>query len=97
MLRTYKIYNISLSSSAAASKMVSFSSYPGFLVSTDDFYLTDAGLWIAETTNDILNASLYSKVVPQSLLSWIRTIVANRMATNGKDWTNIFAKYNSGT
>ena len=32
-----------------------------------------------------------------SLLSWIRVIVANRMADDGAAWSEIFARFNSGT
>lgn len=97
MSRIYKIYDIELSDTSSNSKLVSFSAYPGFLVSSDDFYLTDAGLWVSETTNSIYNRTLYNQVQPQSLLSWIRTAVANRMATSGQEWMTIFSKFNSGT
>jgi hypothetical protein len=30
-------------------------------------------------------------------MSWIRAVVANRMAVNGSEWTRIFALHNSGT
>jgi len=50
-----------------------------------------------ETTNGIYNNTLYDYVTPYCLLTWQRVIVANRMATNGQDWTQIFAKENSGT
>jgi hypothetical protein len=50
-----------------------------------------------ETTNDVLNGSLFQYVTQQSLLSWMRVMLANRMASDGKTWTSIFARYNSGT
>lgn len=31
------------------------------------------------------------------LQEWIRTIVANRVATDGKSWSNYFSMHNSGT
>jgi len=67
------------------------------LLSIDDFYLLSSGLVVTETTNNIFNESLYVHVTTETVLSWIRTIVANRMATSGSEWTQIFAKYNSGT
>jgi len=36
-------------------------------------------------------------VKPSSVLEWVRSIVANRLATSGSEWAYIFAKYNSGT
>jgi len=97
LLRTYNIYNFGLRSEGAKAKNVSFSSYPAYLGSVDDFYITSAHLSVIETTNGIFNTSLYKYITKQSVLSWIRVIVANRMATDGKAWTEIFAKYNSGT
>lgn len=41
MERIYKQYNIPLHNPSVTSHKVSFSSYPGTLVSTDDFYLLD--------------------------------------------------------
>jgi hypothetical protein len=35
--------------------------------------------------------------VAQSLLSWQRVRASNGLARNGRDWTQIFAQYNSGT
>ncbi|KAF0978251.1 hypothetical protein FDP41_002766 [Naegleria fowleri] len=95
MLRVYKHYRINFKNVPA--KLVSFSSAPGWLVSVDDFYITSAGLVITETSNNIFNLTLYQKTTPETLLYWIRNIVANRLATSAKEWTDIFAKYNSGT
>jgi hypothetical protein len=97
MLRTYKTYNFSFSNPSTKSKVVSFSSYPAVLSSVDDYYITDQKLMVTETTNGFYNNSLYNLIVPESILSWIRAIVANRMTADGQSWTQIFAKYNSGT
>jgi hypothetical protein len=59
--------------------------------------MMDSQLVSQETTNNVYNASLYSAVTPQTVLVWMRVIVANRMANSGSEWTSIFAKYNSGT
>jgi len=97
MLRTYKIYTFNLHSTHAVAKTVSFSSYPAYLNSVDDFYITSAGLSVIETTNGIFDNSVYDSISPESVFCWIRAIVANRMARDGKSWTEIFTKYNSGT
>jgi hypothetical protein len=53
---------------------------------------------VVETTISLLNFSLYEAVDPSSqVLSWIRTMIANRMASNGEEWTTIYSNYNSGT
>ncbi|KAB0351164.1 hypothetical protein FD754_016021 [Muntiacus muntjak] len=68
-----------------------------FLESLDDFYLLSSGLVLLQTTNSVYNKSLLQHVVPQSLLAWQRVRVANMMANNGKQWAEVFSKFNSGT
>ena len=51
-----------------------------------------------ETTIGNGNADLWKYVTPEnSVLEGIRNMVANRMAKSGKEWTDIFSRYNSGT
>ncbi|KAM7298757.1 putative phospholipase B-like 2 [Ixodes scapularis] len=51
-----------------------------------------------ETTIDNNNDELWKKVTPiDTVPTSIRNMVASRLAITGKDWTNIFAKFNSGT
>jgi len=76
---------------------MSFSSYPGCLSSIDDWYVMDSGLAVVETTNDIYNKTLYSRLSPETLLSWQRVRIANALGSTAKQWTEIFAEYNSGT
>jgi len=97
MNRIYKNYFFDLSSPFIAAKKLSFSSYPGAIVSIDDFYILSSGITMLETTNGIFNNSLYDLVTPKSLLAWHRVSLANRMATTGKEWADIFSQYNSGT
>jgi len=96
MVRVFKTYNLSISVDQS-SQVVMFSGYPGSLSSVDDYYQMDTKLVVMETTNGIMNNSLYSAVTPNSVLSWIRAIVSNKMASNGKEWVSIFSNYNSGT
>ncbi len=113
MLRIAKSYTLPLSNPSTQSKSVIFSSYPGFLVSLDDFYITDKcalrlatiarvpcvsclahsfsaivtratharELVVIETSLSVFNESLYTIVRgnTQVLLSWQRTMLANRM------------------
>lgn len=51
-----------------------------------------------ETTIGNSNPSLWEFVQPTgAVMEWLRNIVANRLATTGKGWAEIFSKYNSGT
>jgi hypothetical protein len=76
---------------------VAFSSYPGTIVSVDDWYQTSAGLVVTETTIENNNNSLYDLVVPQTVLYWTRNMVANRMSSSGSQWASTFLEHNSGT
>ena len=68
----------------------------GFLESLDDFYLLSSGLVLLQTTNSVYNKTLLQHVAPQSLLAWQRVRAANMMANSGKQWADVFSKYNSG-
>ena len=50
MIRIMKNYDTPLHDAAVAAKRVSFSSYPGFLESLDDFYLMDSGLAMVQVS-----------------------------------------------
>ena len=73
------------------------SGYPGVINSNDDFYITSANLYVAETTNHVFNTSLFDILTPESFTCWMRTMIALRLADNGKSWCEIFKKLNSGT
>lgn len=51
-----------------------------------------------ETTIGNSNPALWKNVNPVGTVSeWLRNIVANRLATNGLEWAEIFRRNNSGT
>ncbi|CAD5123792.1 DgyrCDS12103 [Dimorphilus gyrociliatus] len=95
--RIYKHYDFNLSGKNVASKSLSFSSYPGYLESLDDFYIMQNGLVMLQTTNMVFNTTIYDKVSEKSLLAWHRVRLANMLAHNGLEWSKMYAKYNSGT
>ncbi|XP_048841676.1 putative phospholipase B-like 2 [Brienomyrus brachyistius] len=75
-----------------------FSSYPGSIFSGDDFYILSSGLVTLETTIGNNNLALWKFVTPKgTVMEWLRNVVANRLAESGKEWADIFSKYNSGT
>lgn len=74
-----------------------FSGYPGMLFSGDDFYILSSGLVTMETTNGNYNSDLWKSVQPETVLEWIRTMISNRHAKDGKEWCLTFQKHNSGT
>ena len=97
MIRTFKEYRFVSNKQNEKSKVVVFSSYPGSLSSIDDFYYMDSKLVVMETTNSNFNDTLYDLLKPESLLTWVRVMLANRLASSGEEWIKIFKKENSGT
>lgn len=72
MVRIYKEFRFALHSKHHVQKRVVFSSYPGELSSDDDFYLSQSGLALLQTTNDILDTELYKQLTPHCVLNWQR-------------------------
>ncbi|XP_060063840.1 putative phospholipase B-like 2 [Ylistrum balloti] len=101
MLRVLKKYDIPFHDSQGKillGRTMSFSSYPGSVMSGDDYYLLSSGLVSMETTIGNSNDKLWSFIQPTySVPEGIRSMVANRLASTGKDWAEIFSHLNSGT
>lgn len=97
MTRIFKEYRYKSNNQSEKARTIAMSSYPGAVNSIDDFYITDRDMYVTETTNTIFKTDLYDLLNPQTLLVWQRVMIANRLADNGKDWTDIFAQNNSGT
>jgi len=98
MFRLYKFYNLTFQHPSTKSHMISFSSYPGQMFSGDDYYLTSQKLVVTETTNGVMNKTLFLKGIKiDTVPFWLRIMTANRMATSGSDWNQLFGRLNSGT
>ena len=88
--RQYKVYRFN-------GITIGFTSHPGDLSSTDDWYVISTELAVQETTNGVMNLGLYTAVVPETVSEFIRVMAANYLATSGEEWTTYFALENSGT
>jgi hypothetical protein len=99
--RILKQYNHPIMKNGFAEKhfSVHFSSSPGLLSSIDDFVLVNgyAQLAVMETTNTVYNGELSEKIIPETILSWTRAVVAHQRSSSGADWTECFSRYSSGT
>ena len=74
------------------------SSYAGTVFSLDDFVTLSSGLVTTETTLFVYNTSLFVDISPLGqVFEPARVMAANRLATNGKEWTDLVSLYNSGT
>jgi hypothetical protein len=69
----------------------------GLLSSNDDFYAADTGLFVLETTMNNFNDNLYKQCNPAQLFTWLRAAHATWTADSGREWTETFIRYNSGT
>ena len=95
MTRIWKLYDFDFKSSNA--HKISMASYPGMVMSGDDFYITDQELAVMETTHSVYNVTLFKKfMLPTNVLHVFRTMVAHRLATTAPDWVTIFEKNNDG-
>ncbi|PAV60350.1 hypothetical protein WR25_07827 [Diploscapter pachys] len=90
MLRTLKKYTFL---TGDAGQEYSFS----VIASFDDFLVTSSKLGILETTIENHNEELWAYITSNSLLYWVRSQVATRMASTGKEWVKAFIRHNSGT
>eukprot|EP00933_Yihiella_yeosuensis_P021248 TRINITY_DN16861_c0_g1_i1.p1 TRINITY_DN16861_c0_g1~~TRINITY_DN16861_c0_g1_i1.p1 ORF type:complete len:581 (-),score=106.92 TRINITY_DN16861_c0_g1_i1:191-1861(-) len=94
--RIFKHYHFEFHAATGANR-ISFSSYPGYLESLDDFYMMDSGLGMVQTSNNLLNNTLLKLIKPESLLAWQRVRAASAIAKTGKEWYEAFKKHASGT
>ncbi|PRP87203.1 phospholipase B-like protein [Planoprotostelium fungivorum] len=95
MFRIMKRYDFNLKDVSAV--RMTFSSRPAFLCSKDDFYAMDSGLVAWETTNEIMDETLFKFIDPSTLMTWQRAMISNRLAKDGEEWTDLFSMHNSGT
>mmetsp|Transcript_91527 Transcript_91527/g.191324 ORF Transcript_91527/g.191324 Transcript_91527/m.191324 type:complete len:413 (-) Transcript_91527:39-1277(-) len=93
MTRVWKVYDLPLA--GTASRKASFSSYPGCVSSTDDFYLLDSGLAITETTLNIPKEQIYP--VGDVYPDFLRIMAANRLSKDGNDWVSMMTLSATGT
>ena len=95
-----------------ALRTISMSSSPGFLSSVDDWFLigepnlattsdsdsaSSTKLSVIETSLEIQDMNAYKAIKGDSVLCWIRTMVANQLAMDAPGWAHTFAKQASGT
>lgn len=102
MHRIFKNYKFSYTmyDNKRKNSNISFSSYPGTLTSTDDFYVLNKKIVVTETTLEMLDKTLYESKIPvaeEHVPNYIRISVANRLSNSGKEWTEIFRQNNGGT
>jgi hypothetical protein len=100
MTRIFKYYHFDLPGAHTKAKTMGFSSYPGCISSTDDFYMLDSGLVIMDTSLEILNADMYNRVAEfpanAQVPDFMHVMTSNRMASSASHWAALFSEKNSG-
>eukprot|EP01134_Creolimax_fragrantissima_P002455 CFRG2455T1 len=92
MLRVFKTYRIHVDEKPFVQTM---SASPGCVSSHDDFYMTNRGLAIVETTNGMYNESYIRRHIKvEALMTFHRASVANILGTTGQEWVDAFSKNN---
>jgi len=100
MLRIYKHYNFEFFNNEHLKAInITFSSYPGTISSTDDFYVINGQLVVLETTLEILNENAYSLVAKDDryIPDFMRIMINNRLAVDAEDWVKWLRYVNTGT
>merc|ERR1719421_2164020 len=100
MTRVFKYYHFHLPDSWQVAASMGFSSYPGCVSSTDDFYMLSSGLAVMDTSLEVLNPEVY-KQVPQfpnnpHIPNFMEIQILNRMARTAAHWVSLYSERNSG-
>eukprot|EP00927_Polykrikos_kofoidii_P059847 TRINITY_DN5496_c0_g1_i1.p1 TRINITY_DN5496_c0_g1~~TRINITY_DN5496_c0_g1_i1.p1 ORF type:complete len:686 (-),score=96.34 TRINITY_DN5496_c0_g1_i1:49-2106(-) len=97
MTRIFKHYDLPLQGVKA--RRMTFSSYPGVVGSTDDYYIMDSGLVVTETTVSMLSDEYYDRLNDSvtNVPDFMRIMMANRLAGSGKEWAALMNSSASGT
>lgn len=96
--RMLKDYEFDVADNEISARRWTFSGFASLLYSIDDLWVMDTNIVVYETSLHTWNLTLYDVYCrPQSVLNWIRVQVANMLASNGRSWTQHFARENSFT
>jgi len=101
MTRIFKYYNFHFDGAATMATKIAFSSYPGVITSTDNFYIMDSGLAVMDTSIEVLDPFLWDKVedfpTMPHIPNFVHLMATNRVAKNGAHWARLFQTQNTGT
>mmetsp|Transcript_36369 Transcript_36369/g.104540 ORF Transcript_36369/g.104540 Transcript_36369/m.104540 type:complete len:651 (+) Transcript_36369:99-2051(+) len=98
MTRIYKYYTFHLTNADNVATKIGFSSYPGTVSSTDDFYMMDSGLTVMETSLIILDPHAWNSVgAKPTIPTFMHLMATNRMARTASDWARRLMSGATGT
>lgn len=100
MTRIFKYYKFPLPGAGTAGRTIAFSSYPGAVTSTDDFYAMDSGLSVMQASLEVLNKEAWNRLfanLKPRIPSFVHIMATNRLAQTAGEWSRIFESGNPGT
>lgn len=94
MTRIFKYYKFPFSGADTVAKHIAFSSYPGAISSGDDFYITDSGLAVTETSLEVLNPTAWNNmqsfVDKPRIPTFAHVMAVNRLARSAPHWAHLY-------
>lgn len=101
MTRIFKYYNVPLEHAGTMASNIAFSSYPGVISSTDDFYLMNSGLAAMDTSIELMNPFIWDKVqefaTHPHIPNFAHIMITNRLAKTAVHYVRMLATQNTGT
>eukprot|EP00927_Polykrikos_kofoidii_P077421 TRINITY_DN7435_c0_g1_i1.p1 TRINITY_DN7435_c0_g1~~TRINITY_DN7435_c0_g1_i1.p1 ORF type:complete len:789 (+),score=137.76 TRINITY_DN7435_c0_g1_i1:53-2368(+) len=96
MTRLFKYYHFKLPGLGSRTNVIGFSSYPGCVSSTDDFYMLDSGLVVMDTSIEVLNPRVYDYVKDQ-VPGFVHVMIVNRLSRTAPHWSALMSSRTTGT
>lgn len=97
MTRIFKYYNFPLKGASTTATLIGFSSYPGVVSSTDDFYVMNSGLCVMETPLQVLDPAAWEMAQDYedtpSVPVFAHVMAVNRIAATSAHWAGLFRTY----
>eukprot|EP00927_Polykrikos_kofoidii_P086931 TRINITY_DN9883_c0_g1_i1.p1 TRINITY_DN9883_c0_g1~~TRINITY_DN9883_c0_g1_i1.p1 ORF type:complete len:706 (+),score=132.98 TRINITY_DN9883_c0_g1_i1:139-2118(+) len=94
MIRIFKYYTFPLDGADTMASQIGFSSYPGAVSSTDDYYVMSSGLSVMETSLVVLNPDVWLQMptFPSAprVPNFVHVMVVNRLASSAVHWARLY-------
>lgn len=101
MTRVFKYYSIPLPNSESMLTTVAMSSYPGTITSGDNYFMSDSGIVLTDTSLEMVNPFGFDAVkdfpVHAHLPNFMHVVITLRLAKNAADFAKRYQVQNTGT
>lgn len=101
MTRIFKYYNFPLRGAETMASHIAFSSYPGTISSTDDYYVMNSGISVMDTSLELLNPNVWEAVedfpLRPHIPNFVHIMAVNRLAKSAPHWARLIQSQNTGT